>query len=272
MNLIIAIASKEFHQAFRNYWFISITLIFALLSFGLTYFGSAVSGTTEAAPVTTIITSLASLSAFIIPLIALLLSYDSFVGEQENGTLLLLFTYPISKQQLLLGKFIGHGSIIILATLIGFGLPAMMLFFQYGALYILVSFGTFIISASLLGLSFTAIALLISLSVNEKAKAAGIALIIWFLFALVFDLALLALLVGTEYSFKQITLSHIMLLNPADIFRLVNLPELMNHSISSSLASALNNRLSPVPLFAALIAWIAIPLSITLTLLKRKNL
>ncbi|MCJ8318623.1 MAG: hypothetical protein MJK12_03260 [Colwellia sp.] len=33
----------------------------------------------------------------------------------------MLLTYPLSKTQLLLGKFIGQGGIIALATLLGFG-------------------------------------------------------------------------------------------------------------------------------------------------------
>ena len=115
-----------------------------------------------------------------------LLSYDSFVGEQESGTLLLLLTYPLSKSQLLLGKFIGQGSIIALATFLGFGASAVLLYFKTGDSEIISSFALFIVSAILLGLSFTAISYLISLSVSEKSKAAGFALITWFLFALAF--------------------------------------------------------------------------------------
>ena len=74
-----------------------------------------------------------------------------------------------------------------------------MLFFQLDDAAVLITFGIFIISAILLGLSFTAVAYIISLLVSEKSKAAGFALITWFLFALAFDLALLALLVGIEH-------------------------------------------------------------------------
>jgi Cu-processing system permease protein len=272
MRQILTVANKEFHDGLRNRWLISITLIFALLSIGLTYFGSAASGAVGVASLSTTVASLASLAVFLIPLIALLLSYDSFVGEQESGTLLLLLTYPISKSQLLLGKFIGQGSIIALATLLGFGSSALLLYYQLGDIQVLASFSIFIFSATLLGLSFTGIAYVISLSVSEKSKAAGFALITWFLFALAFDLALLALLVGVENGISQNALTQLMMLNPADIFRLVNLSGLDSSDVNGALAVAINASLPQAQLFTALFAWVALPLAIAIFIFKRKKL
>lgn len=272
MRQILTVANKEFHDGLRNRWLISITLIFALLSIGLTYFGAAASGAVGIASLSTTVASLASLAVFLIPLIALLLSYDSFVGEQESGTLLLLLTYPLSKSQLLLGKFIGQGSIIALATLLGFGSSAVLLYFQLGDTQVIASFSVFILSAILLGLSFTAIAYLISLSVSEKSKAAGFALITWFLFALAFDLAILALLVGVEQGIDQAQLTQLLMLNPADIFRLVNLSGLDSSDVNGALAIAINASLSQTQLFLALVAWIVAPLTLAIILFYRKKL
>ena len=41
------------------------------------------------------VVSLSSLTIFLVPLIALLLSHDAIVGEAERGTLLLLLSYPV---------------------------------------------------------------------------------------------------------------------------------------------------------------------------------
>lgn len=272
MRQILTVAHKEFHDGLRNRWLISITLIFALLSVGLTYFGTAASGVTGVASLSTTVASLASLAVFLIPLIALLLSYDSFIGEQESGTLLLLLTYPISKSQLLLGKFIGQGSIIALATLLGFGSSAILLYVQLGDINVLSSFAVFIFSAILLGLSFIAIAYLISLSLSEKSKAAGVALITWFIFSLAFDLAVLALLVGVEQGISQAQLTQLLMLNPADIFRLVNLSALDGSDINGALAIVINASLSQGQLFLVLLAWIAIPLTLATLLFHRKKL
>ncbi len=272
MKQILTVANKEFHDGLRSRWLVSITLIFAILSLGLTYFGSAASGTIGVASLSTTIASLASLAVFLIPLIALLVSYDSFVGEQESGTLLLLLTYPLSKGQLLLGKFIGQGSIIALATLFGFGTSAILLATHSNQQHIMSTFALFIGSAILLGLSFTAIAYIISLAVNEKSKAAGLALVTWFLFALAFDLALLALLVGVEDGLSQQGLTQIMFLNPADIFRLVNLTGLNNSEVSGALAVAINAGYSVTQLLLTLLAWVVIPLGLAIALFKRKTL
>ena len=272
MKQLLTVANKEFHDGLRNRWLVSITLIFALLSIGLTYFGAAASGAVGVTSLATTIASLASLAVFLIPLIALLLSYDSFVGEQESGTLLLLLTYPLSKSQLLLGKFIGQGGIIALATLLGFGASAVLLYFQLGDADIFNAFALFIVSAVLLGLSFTAIAYLISLSVSEKSKAAGFALIIWFLFALAFDLALLALLVGVEEGVTQQGLTQLMMLNPTDIFRLVNLTGLESSDVNGALSVALNASLSITQLISALVAWVVLPLVLAIFIFKKKKL
>ena len=272
MKQILAVASKEFHDGLRNRWLVSITVIFTILSIGLTYFGSASVGELGITSLSTTVASLASLAVFLIPLIALLVSYDSFVGEQESGTLLLLLTYPLSKTQLLLGKFIGQGGIISVAILLGFGASACLLYVNMNAIEVLSTFAVFIASAILLGLSFTAIAYIISLSVSEKSKAAGFALIIWFLFALVFDLALLALLVGVENSVSQQGLTQLMMLNPADIFRLVNLAGLDRGDVNGVLAIAINASLTQLQLFSLLLLWVLLPLTTAIIIFRRKTL
>ncbi|HCH70803.1 MAG TPA: hypothetical protein DE042_10140, partial [Colwellia sp.] len=75
MKEMLTVANKEFYDGFRNRWLVSITLIFALLSVGLTYFGAAASGSVGVTSLSTTVASLASLAVFLIPLIALLLSY-----------------------------------------------------------------------------------------------------------------------------------------------------------------------------------------------------
>ena len=272
MRQILTVANKEFHDGLRNRWFISITLIFALLSVGLTYFGAAASGTTGVTSISTTIASLSSLAVFLIPLIALLVSYDSFVGEQEGGTLLLLLTYPLSKTQLLLGKFLGQGGIIALATTLGFGTSALLLYVNLGSDALFETFGIFIASAILLGLSFTAIAYILSLLSSEKSKAAGLALITWFLFALAFDLVLLALLVGVDDGLSQQGLTQLMMLNPADIFRLVNLAGLDSSDVNGALAVAINSSLGQGTLFSLLFIWVLLPLTVAIAIFRKKTL
>ena len=81
----------------------------------------------------------------------------------------------------------------------------------------------FMVSSTLLGWVFCAMAYVLSSKVSEKSWAAGLALGVWFLFVLVFDLLLLALLVLSEGTFSATLLPWLLLLNPADIYRLINL-------------------------------------------------
>ena len=44
MNAVVTIATKEFQDGMRNRWVLAITLVFAVLAVGLSYFGAAASG------------------------------------------------------------------------------------------------------------------------------------------------------------------------------------------------------------------------------------
>jgi len=226
MKQIIYIARKEFSDGLRNRWTLAISLLFAVLAVGIAWFGAAASGQVGFTSIPATIASLASLATFLMPLIALLLAYDAIVGEEEGGTLMLLLTYPLTRRQLLLGKFVGHGCILGVATLIGFGSAAVaiaLLVPDVSFNVLLFAFGRFIVSSTLLGLVFLAFAYLLSSQTNEKSTAAGLALGVWFLFVLVFDLALLTLLVVTEGSVRPEALPWLLLFNPTDVYRLINL-------------------------------------------------
>ncbi|AEV63428.1 MULTISPECIES: ABC transporter permease [Pseudomonas] len=226
MTQIWNIAAKEFSDGLRNRWLLAISLLFAVLAVGIAWLGAAASGQVGFTSIPATIASLASLATFLMPLIALLLAYDAIVGEEEGGTLMLLLTYPLGRGQILLGKFVGHGLILALATLIGFGCAAVAIALlvddvELGLL--LWAFGRFMVSSTLLGWVFVALAYVLSSKASEKSSAAGMALGVWFLFVLVFDLALLALLVLSKGRFNPDLLPWLLLLNPTDIYRLINL-------------------------------------------------
>lgn len=273
MHAIYCIAQKELKDGLRNRWIIAITLIFALLSIGISWFGAAASGVVGFTSIPNTIVSLASLAVFIIPLISLLLSYDAIVGEDEDGTLLLLLTYPISRMQLLLGKLLGHTLILGIATLAGFGMAALtIVLFAEGVdpVKLSIAFMRFILSAIMLGGVFICIAYLISVLVSEKSKAAGLALISWFLFVLVFDFSLLGILVATKGQLSPEFFPYLLLLNPSDIFRLINLIG-FEGSGAGLLVMADEIEFSITTLFLMLFAWLLFPLLSALWVFKRRT-
>lgn len=266
MREVLIVAGKEFRDGMRNRWILAITLAFALLAMGLAWFGAAASGEVGFTRISTTIVSLASLAVFLIPLIALMLAYDSIVGEDEQGTLLLLMTYPLSRTGLLAGKFLGHGAILALSTFLGFGIAAVMIVIlaeQATFANLMGPFGLFIASAVLLGWVFLALAYLISVLSREKARAAGLALLVWFLFVLVYDLVLLGLLVGTEGRLSGDLFRVLLLLNPTDVFRLVNLTGFEDTAAASGLLTIVSEQGYPLSaLLAILVAWIMAPLAL----------
>ncbi|CAD5201676.1 ABC transporter permease [Pseudomonas sp. FEN] len=264
MKQIWSIAGKEFSDGLRNRWLLAISLLFAVLAVGIAWLGAAASGQVGFTSIPATIASLASLATFLMPLIALLLAYDAIVGEDEGGTLMLLLTYPLGRGQILLGKFVGHGLILALATLIGFGCAAIaiaLLVDNVDLRMLLWAFARFMVSSTLLGWVFLALAYVLSSKAGEKSSAAGMALGVWFLFVLVFDLVLLAVLVLSKGRFNPDLLPWLLLLNPTDVYRLINLSGFQGSGSAAGLM-ALSSDL-PVPgalLWLCLLLWVGVSL------------
>lgn len=277
MNPIITIALKEFKDGLRNRWMLAMTLVFALFSLGLSFLGSAASGTLGFASLASTLVSLSSLAVILIPLIALMVAYQAFVGEYEQGTLLLLLTYPLKRSQILLGKFFGQAGILAGAAILGFGAAGLAIFFtsELSGQEIFAAFSGFIVSAILLGWIFIALAYVISLSVNEKSAAAGLALLIWFLFVLVFDLVLLAVLVATEGELDADFMSGLLLLNPTDVFRLINY-QLADPEGLANYGGALQVLQDAPPsissLFLILLTWLLAPLGLAGWIFQKRSI
>ncbi|WP_143042360.1 ABC transporter permease subunit, partial [Citreimonas salinaria] len=221
------------------------------------------------------IVSLSSLTIFLIPLIALLLSHDAVVGEAERGTLLLLLSYPVARWQIILGKFLGHLVILAIATTIGYGAAGLALGLLAGGLGEgWVAFARMIGNSIALGAAFLAIGYAVSALARERGVAAGIAVGLWLLFALVYDMILLGALVVDQGSIITPTvLNVLLLLNPADVYRLLNLAGSADASMFAGMSGlAADASLGAPVLLLALGCWIVVPLALASVLFKRRQL
>ncbi len=263
MHEILTVARKEFLEGVRNRWLIGIAILLAVFALGLAYLGASISGAGGVLPLATLIVSMASLAVFLLPLIALLLGYDAIVGERENGTLLLLLSYPLSRGQLIGGKFLGHLLVLAVATVLGFGVAAVIIAVLSGDAAdasLWWTFGVFIVSAVLLGGGFLAMAYLVSVMVNEKSHAVALVLGLWFFFVLAYDLGLLALLVFSHDAIGQDTLPYLLLLNPNDVFRLISFTVVGAPSAYPGMAPIVVSGGFPLAsLLGALLAWLIVP-------------
>ncbi|MBF5007044.1 ABC transporter permease [Diaphorobacter caeni] len=257
---ILTVATKEFHDRIRNRWVLAVALVFAVFSLVITYFGGAQQGVVGFRSIEITIASLVSLVIYLIPLIALLLGFDAIVGERERGSLDLLLSMPITRLELLLGKYLGLATALTASMIGGFGVVIALLFGKIGARG-LYHFAGFMFSSVLLGLAFLSIAVLLSVIARDRTRASGLAIAAWFFFVLVFDLLMLGLLVGTGGSIGGDAFTWLLLLNPADVFRILNVFSLDDvrtlYGLASIVPPALGN---PLAMGAVMLVWIVAPL------------
>jgi Cu-processing system permease protein len=270
---LLILADRQFRDGLRNKWVVGATLILAALAFALTLLGSTPTGVLGAKPLAVTVVSLSSLTIFLIPLIALLLGYDAIVGETERGCLLLMLTYPVSRPEIILGKFLGHAAILSFATIVGYGAAGAAITWMHGGdAESWRAFIWLILTTILLGLAFLALAYLISVLVKEHSTAAGIAIGVWLFFVIVFDLALMGSLVASQGRLGTSIFSSLLLFNPADVYRLFNLTafeNVRNFSGMAGLSAAV--RFSPLALLAALAAWCVVPLAVAIGIFQRRE-
>jgi Cu-processing system permease protein len=273
---ILAVATKEIQEGMRNRWVLATTLLLATLALTLTFLGSAPTGAVDAQALDVMVVSLSSLTIFLLPLIALLISHDAVVGEVERGTMLLLLSYPVSRSQVILGKFLGHIAILGIATLVGYGAAAATLLFNDEAIDARSwqAFGAMIGSSVLLGAAFIALGYLVSALARNRGTAAGAAIGVWLMFTLIYDAALLGLLVMDQG--RTITgelLDTLLLLNPADAYRLLNLTGSEHTRLASGMAGiAATTGLTRLTLLGALATWCALPLTLAALVFSRRQL
>jgi Cu-processing system permease protein len=275
VRAVFILAQKELRDGLRNRWVAMSIFVLTVLSLSLYFLGSAAVGTTGADSLTVTLVNLISLSVYLLPLIAMMLSFDALVGEFERGTMLLLAAYPIARWQIVMGKFVGHMFILLLAILISCGSVALILAMKgEGGAQDWQAYGLMMASSWLLGGVFVALGYLISVLVRERSTAVGAAVGLWLLLVVLYDLALLgALLADEEQVISEQLLSTLLLLNPTDAFRVLNLTATAGVSQAVGLAdiAASSGIGVGVPLLS-LVGWLLAAMLATIALLYRREL
>jgi len=206
-----ALIWHELLERTRDRWVLVISLLFALLATGVSLYGR--SAELDAARLTG--PSLVTLTALLVPLVAMVLSHDAIVGERERNTLGLLLSLPVSRLEVVIAKFIGRALALTASVVAGLGV-AMLVSDSAGVLTLLRLLGPTL----LLGLAFLSIGMLISASTRRQVTAASVVVIAWFLLVFFYDLGLLGLLVVSDGAISQDAISALVLANPAGLFRI----------------------------------------------------
>ena len=253
------IAAKEFRDRVRNRWLLAVALIFSLFALAIAYFGTAQQGEVGFRSIDVTIASLVSLVIYLVPLIALILGYDAIVGERERGSLELLQSMPITRFEILLGKYLGLSAALASSTAIGFGAGLLPLAAELSTRDV-YHYAGFVLSAILMGLAFLSISLVVSVVAQDRVRASGVAIALWFFFVLVFDLLLMGALVGSQGNLASSVFAALLMLNPADVFRLLNIFSSQQVQNMYGLATVMPDSLTnPALLVTILLGWIVVP-------------
>lgn len=231
-----------------------------LLAISLTIFMSD-------ADVTKGLVSLTTIILIIVPLVSIVYATTYYFNAAEFTELLV--SQPISRRNILLGKFVGISISILIAFMIGVCIPVCL--FAFSAIGI-----TLMASGCLLTSSFVSLAFLTSTITRDKAKGIGLALMLWFYFSIIFDgLVLLFLYTFADYPLEKAMIV-LTALNPIDLARILILLQL-DISALMGYTGALYQQFfgSGSGIVFSLImqlVWIIVPLLFALRIFKKKDL
>lgn len=191
-NVIVSIAKKEIMDNIRNKWIILVSVMFALLTIAVSYFGSRQSTGWQDLGLT--ISGMASLVTFLVPIIALMLAYATIIGEIEKGSMNSLLSLSVHRYEIVIGKFLGLGGVLCFTILVGYGAAGLMIAANVPNVNYL-DYGVFIGATMLLGLVFLSIALCLSTVFSKRSTAMGGAIFLWFLFNIILPIVFFGLLI-----------------------------------------------------------------------------
>lgn len=271
---VLLIAMQEFTLNRRNKWVTSFAGIFVLLTFFISYFGMVTSGYTGFQDFARTSTSLINLAGFLIPLFALILGVFSFISNKEY--LEIMVAQPISRSQILVGKYLGLLLTILVATLVGFSVPGVLISLTIGTEGAL-DYALVMLFSMLLAVIFTGAAILISQIAERRQITLGIAIGVWIFFEVVYGL----LMLGSTLYLEPAILKPVLLLgllgNPIDIFRVLSLlavggAEFFGPAGATLVKMVGSELLAGLLGFCALILWVVFPLVFSLKIFARQNL
>ncbi|MDH5393664.1 MAG: ABC transporter permease [Gammaproteobacteria bacterium] len=275
MRMLWVLALKEIRDGLRNRWIAAAIVLLGTLALALSLLGSAPTGSVRASDLDITVISLASLSVYLIPLIALMLSFDALVGEFERGTMMLLLTYPVTRWQVIMGKFLGHVLILFTAIFIGYGGAILiMTVMAGGSTEGWQAYLAMMMTSLVLGAVFIALGYMISVMVKERATAAGTAIGVWLIFVVLYDLLLFGLLLADEGQIiGQDLFSILMLISPTDSYRVLNLSMFEGVSQAAGIAGVASGAgMSSSLLLSVMLIWVVVPLMITLMKFQHREL
>jgi Cu-processing system permease protein len=237
---------------------LAYALFLLVASFGLFSLGGDVSKG---------LVGLLSLVLMVVPLISLVFGTIHFYNSYEF--IELLATQPLKRRTILLAEFAGVAFALCSALLLGVGLPVV--------LYAATATGFTLLGVGLvLTTLFVALAFLGAVATRDKARGIGVAMLLWFYFALLHGgLMLLVMFTFEDYPLEKAMIGMISL-NPIDLGRVVVLLEMDVSALMGYTGAVMKDFMGSAlgVAYGVLIlsVWTVLPLSLAVWIFRKKDL
>ncbi|HUC83260.1 MAG TPA: ABC transporter permease subunit [Flavisolibacter sp.] len=211
--------------------------------------------------------SLLNIVLIVIPLVSMVFATIHWYNSYEFIELML--TQPVSRKRVLLSEYLGMGSSLVTAFLVGVGIPVAIYHFDNTGIALLLV-------GLLLTLVFTSIAFFASVKSKDKARGIGAALLLWFYFALIFDGLLLLILFGfSDYPLEKLTMI-LASINPIDLGRIylmlqMDVSALMGYT-GATFKEFFGSQAGLFYTMGVMLTWIVVPLALAIRSFQKKDL
>jgi Cu-processing system permease protein len=214
---LLLCASQELTVALRSRWTQIFAATFAILALAIAGSGYVLSGGTGVQDLARTATSLTELVVLVIPMMALLVGATSF--SPERGAAELLFSQPVSRATIAVGKLLGLLEALTAAQALGFGAAGVVIFSQSGVEglggFLLLFGGSVVLTAIFLSLA----AWMAGGDGRRRTRTLAVAVVTWFAAVVLFDVAALGIASLLRSGPASRMLMAAVLVNPVDAVR-----------------------------------------------------
>jgi Cu-processing system permease protein len=269
-------ARQELLLAVRSRWTQIFAAVFAVLSLAVAASGYVLSGGHGVQDFARTAASLVQIVLLLVPVTALLLGVVALAPDR--GAAELLYSQPVARHTILLGRMAGLLLALTAAQAIGFGAAGLVVFWQSGdeglggfALLVLCSFA---LTAIFLGLAAW---IATGATAGRRSRAVAQALVVWFVTAVLFDVAALGLASLLRSGAASRLLVAAVLVNPVDAVRTAALLGLEGAGAFGAASLAFFRITGGTAAAAALLVlsmavWLAVPTALAVRRLERTDI
>jgi Cu-processing system permease protein len=271
-RIVVLFARKELRDAFRNRWFATYSVGFILLAMGLVWVALAFTSSFGVAGFGRASAGMINLVVLVVPLMGLTLGALAISGERERGELLVLLAQPVTRAEVLLGKYAGMSVALMGSLALGFGLSGILVVYRAGSArfddYLVLIGITVLLAQGSLSVGF-----LISAGIRRSATALGVAVISWLALVFLSDLALMA--TAVTGSLGPGGLFAMAMANPLQVFKMAVILGMRDNlevlgPAGTYAVRTYGDALLP-GLLAVLASWAVLPFLLSYPLLRRKG-